>query len=65
MIFSRNNILFNITYEKITELLENNGYLIDNCSQAKLCIDVMYKLSINEYNGNESVQLKIIDLRAH
>ena len=52
-------------YEKITELLENNGYSIDNCSQAKLCIDVMYKLSINEYNGNESVQLKIIDLRAH
>ncbi len=52
-------------YEKFTSLIESMNYTIEEvvCSAVPICMDIVYCIRINRFNGRESVQLEIKDFR--
>ncbi len=52
-------------YEKFTSLIESMNYTIEEvvCSSVPICMDIVYCIRINRFNGRESVQLEIKDFR--
>ena len=52
-------------YEKFTSLIESKNYTIEEvvCSSVPICMDIVYCIRINRFNGRESVQLEIKDFR--
>lgn len=49
--------------EDIIEMIEEKGFSEAEAYKANLCLDIVYNIDINFYNGNRSVQLKIKDFR--